>query len=158
LAEVPTLGDRGGGWVVLQFALMLAVLAVGALAPGWSEPPLASRAAAAVLLLGSGAALLVLSARELGDGLTPFPKPPAGGRLVQSGPYRLVRHPVYLGGSLIFVGLSLLLSPWSLVASALLVLTWALKSAVEERFLGERHPEYDDYRARTRFRLVPYVY
>ena len=37
LADVPSLGTRGGGWVALQFALMLAILVLGVVGPGWDD-------------------------------------------------------------------------------------------------------------------------
>ena len=105
-----------------------------------------------------GALVLVLAGRALGSGFTPFPKPAEGGELVEDGPYAFVRHPVYSGGLLVAVGISLALSPWAFVATFILAVVWALKANVEERFLRERYPAYADYCSRTRRRLVPFVY
>jgi protein-S-isoprenylcysteine O-methyltransferase Ste14 len=102
--------------------------------------------------------VVVSASRRLGRGFTPFPRPPESGKLVESGPYAVVRHPVYSGGILFFIGISLALSWWALVGTAVLAAFWALKASVEERFLADRYPEYDDYRSRTRYRLVPLVY
>jgi protein-S-isoprenylcysteine O-methyltransferase Ste14 len=150
LPEVPSLGARGGGWVALQFALLIAVLVVGLLAPGWPDDARWWLKGVGVLSVFAGALLVVQAARALGSGLTPFPEPAEGGQLVEQGPYALVRHPVYTGGLLFTTGISLALSPWAVV--------WALKASVEERFLAERYPAYADYRERTRYRLIPYVY
>jgi protein-S-isoprenylcysteine O-methyltransferase Ste14 len=158
LVEIPSLGARGGGWVALQFALLATILAVGLLAPGWPDGARWWLKGAGVLLVFGGALLIVLSARALGSGLTPFPKPAEEGELVEHGPYAIVRHPVYTGGILFAAGISLALSPWALVTTAVLALVWSLKASVEERFLAERYPDYADYRTRTRYRLVPYVY
>ncbi len=105
-----------------------------------------------------GAFVIVKAARALGSGLTPFPEPAEDARLVDDGPYAVVRHPFYSGGLLFAAGISLALSPWALVATAVLAVVWALKATVEERFLVHRYPEYAEYRTRTRYRLVPYVY
>jgi protein-S-isoprenylcysteine O-methyltransferase Ste14 len=158
LVEVPALGARGGGWVVLQFVLLAAVLGIGLLAPGWPDGARWALKAAGILLVFAGALLIVMAARALGSGLTPFPKPADMGELVADGPYAVVRHPVYSGGILFAAGISLVLSPWALAATAALAVVWALKARVEERFLRERYPAYDEYCARTRFRLVPFVY
>jgi protein-S-isoprenylcysteine O-methyltransferase Ste14 len=158
LPEVPALGARGGGWVALQFLLLATVLVLGVLAPGW---PYAARwwlKGAGVLLVFAGALVIVVAARALGSGLTPFPKPAEAGQLVEAGPYSFVRHPVYSGGILVASGISLALSPWALVPTIVLAVLWALKARVEERFLAERYPGYEAYRARTRYRLIPYVY
>jgi protein-S-isoprenylcysteine O-methyltransferase Ste14 len=77
---------------------------------------------------------------------------------VQQGPYSVVRHPVYSGGILVFAGISLALSPWSLAGTAALAVLWGLKARVEERFLAATYPGYADYAAQVRFRLAPFVY
>jgi protein-S-isoprenylcysteine O-methyltransferase Ste14 len=158
LVEVPSLGARGGGWVALQFALLAAILAVGLLAPGWPDGARWWLKGAGVLLVFGGAFLIVSAGRALGSGFTPFPKPADEGRLVDDGPYAVVRHPVYTGGILFAAGISLALSPWALIPTAALAIVWALKAQVEESFLAASYPEYEAYRARTRYRLVPYVY
>jgi len=144
--------------VVLQFVLIAAIVAVGLLAPGWPDGARWWVKGAGVVLLFAGALVLVSAGRALGSGFTPFPKPAEGGALVEEGPYAFVRHPVYSGGLLVAAGLSLALSPWSLVVTAALAVVWALKASVEERFLTARYPGYADYCSRTRYRLVPFVY
>jgi protein-S-isoprenylcysteine O-methyltransferase Ste14 len=158
LPEVPTLGARGGGWVVLQFVLLGAVLAIGLVAPGWPDGARWWLKGAAALLVAAGALVMTLAKRALGGSFTAFAKPPESGELVQDGPYAVVRHPIYSGGLLFAAGVSVALSPWALVATAALAVVWALKASVEERFLAARSPAYAGYRERTRFRLVPYVY
>ena len=96
-----------------------------------------------------GAALVAWSARELGSSLTPFPKPRAGGKLVETGPYRVVRHPIYIGGVLFAAGLSLVFSAWGLALTAVLAVFWIAKARLEERHLLRRFPEYAEYRRRT---------
>jgi protein-S-isoprenylcysteine O-methyltransferase Ste14 len=65
---------------------------------------------------------------------------------------------VYSGGILVAAGISLALSPWALVPTAVLAVFWAAKASVEERLLRERYPDYAAYCERTRYRLVPYVF
>lgn len=158
MPEVPSLGARGGGWVVIQFGLLAAIVGSGLLAGGWPDGVRWWLKGAGALLLFCGLLVIVQAARALGSGLTPFPKPAEGGELVQGGPYGVVRHPIYSGGILVAAGISLALSPWALLPTAALALVWALKAAVEERFLADRFPAYATYRRRTRYRLIPYVY
>jgi protein-S-isoprenylcysteine O-methyltransferase Ste14 len=158
MGEVPRLGARGGGWVVLQFALIAAILVLGVVAPGWPDGARWWLKGAGVLLVFAGAFVVAKAGRALGSGFTPFPRPAEGSELVETGPFAVVRHPVYSGGILFAAGISLALSPWSLVATAVLAVVWALKARVEERFLRERYPGYGAYCERTRYRLVPYVY
>lgn len=158
MAEVPSLGARGGGWVVLQFALMTAIVVAAIAGPGWPGSARAALTVAGIVLAVAGGALVVISARTLGSSLTPFPRPTHGASMVEHGPYRVVRHPIYTGGMLFFTGFSLVFSPAALVLTGALAVVWALKARVEERFLRAADPSYHEYCVRTRFRLVPFVY
>lgn len=155
---VPSLGSRGQGWVVLQFVLMAAILAAGFLAPGWPERGATALRVAGALLVAAGIALGVWAGRTLGRSLTPFPKPHAGAELVEAGPYGVVRHPIYTAGLAVFAGFGLATGPVALALAGLLACVWAMKSAVEERFLHDRYPGYEAYAGRVRSRLVPGVY
>jgi protein-S-isoprenylcysteine O-methyltransferase Ste14 len=158
LVELPRLGARGGGWVAIQFLLLATVLVLGLLAPGWPDAARWPLKLLAILLVAAGGLVLVLAGRALGTGLTPFPHPAPGAELVETGPYTVVRHPVYSGAILVVVGISLALSPWALAAAAALAVFWGMKSSVEERLLLARYPAYAEYCERTRYKLVPYVY
>jgi protein-S-isoprenylcysteine O-methyltransferase Ste14 len=137
---------------------MPAVIAVGLVAEGWpGDVAGVLKALGAVLAFGGGA-LIFLAARTLGSSLTPYPRPVAHGHVTEAGPYRFVRHPIYSGGVLFFVGYGLAFSPWALALALLLAVVWGLKAIVEERFLGAQYPGYREYTARTRYRLVPFVY
>ena len=106
----------------------------------------------------AGALVVVASGRALGSGFTPFPRPADAGALVETGPYAVVRHPVYSGGILVFAGISLALSPWALVGTAALAVVWALKARVEERFLAARTRRIPRTAHAHGHRLVPFVY
>ncbi|HEY8628525.1 MAG TPA: isoprenylcysteine carboxylmethyltransferase family protein [Gaiellaceae bacterium] len=108
-----------------------------------------------VLVAAAGAVFVVWAGRTLGKNLTPFPQPRAGGELVEHGPFRYARHPIYGGGILFFVGLALATSFAALVPTALLALLWIGKSRNEELRLAERFPGYPEYRDRVRGRFLP---
>jgi len=77
-------------------------------------------------------------------------------RVVSSGPYAFVRHPMYSGIMLFFVGVPLLLGSWWGVAMApLFAALFGIRARIEERALVEGLPGYADYAARVRYRLVP---
>jgi protein-S-isoprenylcysteine O-methyltransferase Ste14 len=79
-----------------------------------------------------------------------------GHRVVSTGPYAWVRHPMYSGTILFFVGVPLLLGSWWGVAlSPLFVILFAVRSGIEERALIAGLPGYADYTRRVRYRLVP---
>lgn len=79
-----------------------------------------------------------------------------GQRVISTGPYAIVRHPMYAGGILSFVGTPLALgSWWGLLAVVLAApaLVWRLLD--EEKFLRANLEGYADYVARVRYRLIP---
>ncbi|QHO78083.1 isoprenylcysteine carboxyl methyltransferase [Bradyrhizobium sp. CCBAU 051011] len=79
--------------------------------------------------------------------------------VVSSGPYAFVRHPMYSGIMLFFVGVPLLLGSWWGVAIApVFAVLFAIRARIEERALVEGLPGYADYAARVRYRLVPGVW
>jgi protein-S-isoprenylcysteine O-methyltransferase Ste14 len=78
--------------------------------------------------------------------------------LVTSGPYRLVRHPIYSGILVAGIGTAMALSWLWLVGFALAAIYFVYAARVEERFLTEQFPEeYPPYRRSTRM-LVPFVF
>ena len=87
----------------------------------------------------------------MGSSLSPFPRPPRDAELVDRGPYRFLRHPIYVGGVLFFAGLSLVFSIYGLILTAVLAAFWVAKAQLEERHLTERFPGYVDYKRRTLF-------
>jgi protein-S-isoprenylcysteine O-methyltransferase Ste14 len=99
----------------------------------------------------AGLVLAVWAGVTMGQSLSPFPRPPRHAELVQRGPFRYLRHPLYVGGVLFFAGLSLVFSVYALGFTAVLALFWIAKARLEERHLVARFPEYEDYRRRTWF-------
>ena len=78
--------------------------------------------------------------------------------LVRSGPYRLVRHPIYSGVLTAGVGTAVALSWLWLIAVALAGVYFIYSAITEERFLTEQFPDdYPDYRRSTKM-LVPFVF
>ena len=76
--------------------------------------------------------------------------------VISSGPYAFVRHPMYSGIMLFFVGVPLLLGSWWGVAIApAFAVLFAIRARIEERALVEGLPDYADYAERVRYRLVP---
>ena len=152
----PTNAEHGTGWVVVQFALMFAILAAGPLWraqwSGWWTWAMGG----ALLLPGAWAGLR--GSRDLGAQRTPFPQPKDDGQLITTGIYARVRHPLYL--SVIALGFAWALLWRSGPALALAVLQMPFfdrKARREERSLRERHASYDDY-ARCVKRFIPGFY
>jgi protein-S-isoprenylcysteine O-methyltransferase Ste14 len=78
--------------------------------------------------------------------------------LVSSGPYRLVRHPIYSGILLAIIGTALALSWAWLIAAAMAGGYFAYSAIIEERNLTEQFPDtYPAYKRSTKM-LVPFVF
>lgn len=147
--------DRGTGWVVSQFVAMGLVMASILVPPRWPEGAQTLLGALGGVLAVAGATIAVWASRALGRGLTPFPLPSSRGELVTNGPFRLVRHPVYAGGLVLFLGWSLYAGVVALAFTLLLGVLWDRKARLEERHLRHRYPGYEAYARRVRGRIVP---
>lgn len=82
-----------------------------------------------------------------------------GQYVVDSGPYAVVRHPMYAGALVMFAGMPAALGSWWGFLPAVLivpVLVWRLTR--EEAFLAANLAGYDGYRSRVRYRLVPFAW
>jgi len=140
--------------VALQFVLLawLVVDGVRGLAAG-----MAPADAIAFALAGFALGVWALSANRLGN-FNIRPTPRAGGRLVQHGPYRRIRHPMY--SALMLAGVAAARcstdeSTWLVLLALAAVLV--VKAGVEERGMLAQHAAYGEYRRRT-WRFVPWLF
>lgn len=160
-SRLPALGPRGEGWVAAQLVLFAAIAVAGVRDAAAREPGAAWAPAAAAAGLAGIVAGAIVAARglwDLRDSLSPFPRPVAGAPLVESGAYRLIRHPIYSGLVLAALGWGIVTGSVLAIAGAvLLFLLFAGKSQREEAWLVAVHPGYRAYQSRTR-RLIPWVY
>lgn len=77
-------------------------------------------------------------------------------RVISTGPYAYVRHPMYSGMILFFASVPLILgSTWGLAIAPLFLVLLAVRIRIEERTLIAGLPGYVDYAARVRYRLLP---
>jgi protein-S-isoprenylcysteine O-methyltransferase Ste14 len=80
-------------------------------------------------------------------------------RVVSSGPYALVRHPMYTGALAMLVGIPIALgSWWGLVAFGVMMLALIWRIFDEERFLVRNLTGYAAYKEKVRYRLIPYLW
>jgi protein-S-isoprenylcysteine O-methyltransferase Ste14 len=113
-----------------------------------------------IAIMVAGIALRFWANRTLGEFYTRTLKTIASQRVVQAGPYRIVRHPGYLGTVLFWLGAGVAATNW-LIAALLVVLMFGVYSyriyseeLILKNALGD---EYRKYSART-WRLIPLVY
>ena len=124
---------------------------------GWSHLPLWVALAGNALTV-IGFYLIFLVYRENTYGAATI-RVTADQRVISTGPYAMVRHPMYASASLYLIGTPLALgSLWGLVALVLIVpaLIWRLLD--EERLLARDLPGYTEYQRRVRYRLLPGIW
>jgi protein-S-isoprenylcysteine O-methyltransferase Ste14 len=160
--RIPSLGARGEGWVALQ----LAAIGLVAVAPAFDDQPTLVEPLASILRVGGQAivlasfGLLLWGYLELrrARAFSVMPRPIAGGQLVESGPYRLIRHPIYSALILGAVGIAAQRGSWlTLLAAVGLLAVLDLKRRREEAWLAARFEAFAAYRARTKA-FIPFVY
>ena len=106
----------------------------------------------------AGGLLLLAGLVCLGRGLTPLPYPKEDGDLVQTGPFAVVRHPMYCGGLVLALGWALLVRCWLTLGYVIALFVFLdMKSRREERWLKAKFPEYEGYQRRV-CKLIPFLY
>jgi protein-S-isoprenylcysteine O-methyltransferase Ste14 len=148
--------QRGGHWVLWQSVLMCAVVAGGVLWRGQWHARSTTLGGLFLFLIGAGCGLV--GTAGLGRNLSPFPKPLPGGRLVQTGIYGVVRHPLYVAVFCLSLSWALLWGSWPALFVALtLAPFFDAKARREEHWLREQFSDYARYEQRVK-RFIPWVY
>jgi len=136
-----------------------AVAGLDAVRYRWSSMPFA--------LVYVGAILFVLSMVLIGwvMAVNPYAESSVriqtdrGHTVVTCGPYRLVRHPMYVGSILMYLGTPLVWgSVWALVLTAVIILLFIWRTAREDQTLRQELAGYEEFTARTPYRLLPGVW
>jgi protein-S-isoprenylcysteine O-methyltransferase Ste14 len=111
-----------------------------------------------LLVLSTGFVLWVMRANSFAAPVIKI-QTERGHRVISSGPYAWVRHPMYSGTILFFAGMPLLLgSWWGLIMAPLFVVLFGFRARLEERALVAGLPGYADYLTRVRYRLIPGIW
>jgi protein-S-isoprenylcysteine O-methyltransferase Ste14 len=151
-------GTRGEWYVVAQFGLFFMTVFGSLFWRGESFPASILASVIGSILLLSGSLLFISGILRLGANLSALPYPKPESTLIETGPYRVVRHPMYSGAILIAFGWGLVIHSWLAIATALVIFVFFdLKSRREETWLKEKFRDYADYQRRVR-KLVPFIY
>jgi protein-S-isoprenylcysteine O-methyltransferase Ste14 len=151
--------SRERRWTTYLLVVIALTLGTVCFVVGWNgrSVPLPV-AAAGQILVAAGVAIVASARRTLGKHFSIHLQVDREHVLITDGPYRWVRHPLYTGDLLFYVGLPLLCGAWeALVLPVLLLALVVTRSRTEERMLGEAYPEYAAYRDRTSA-LIPGIY
>jgi protein-S-isoprenylcysteine O-methyltransferase Ste14 len=152
--------ERPQRWILaLVAASTLAILVVAGLdrRNGWSSvPPWVLAFAYVVMCAGIAVLFAVMRANAFASSVIEIGE---GQRVVDTGPYAVVRHPMYVGFLLVGVATPLALGSYgAALPVAALAAAIAARLHAEERFLAEHLPGYAEYMRRTKYRLVPGLY
>jgi protein-S-isoprenylcysteine O-methyltransferase Ste14 len=124
---------------------------------GWCPvPAYVSLAGDAMVALGLMVNLLVFRENSYGGSTIEIV---ADQRVISTGPYALVRHPMYAGVLIMITGIPLALDAWwglAIIAVAAPGLIWRILD--EEKLLRKDLPGYVEYTQKVRYRLVPYIW
>jgi protein-S-isoprenylcysteine O-methyltransferase Ste14 len=147
-------------WIRVMFLglFVYALLDIGRL--HWSDrvPPALSISALALFTLAFAWELWAISVNRFFVPVIRL-QTDRGHRVVDTGPYAIVRHPGYAGMTLMGPTCALALGSWAALAPGLVLSgLFCARAAHEDRFLAGHLEGYRDYAARVRFRLVPWIW
>ncbi len=125
----------------------------------WSRMPVALKAVGAlVLLISLYISFLTMRENPYASGVVRVQKD-RGQTVISTGPYRYVRHPMYAGACLFFLGTALLLGSWyGALCTPVFVGHFAFRAVREERVLREGLEGYGAYMDRVKHRFFPCVW
>jgi protein-S-isoprenylcysteine O-methyltransferase Ste14 len=154
-------GGRGEWYVLGQVGLLLLVI-FGPRSmpwlPAWPSAIGSVTSGMGAALIAGGILWVIAGGARLGSNLTALPHPKDDSRLIETGAYALVRHPMYCGAIWWAVGLAFWTQgPLTLGYAMLLAVFLDVKASREERWLCTRFPGYPAYQRRVR-KLIPFVY
>lgn len=149
----------GVGWVVVQailFVFYFVALIAGEPMKDFAGLIYLRSAGLLLALVGSGVSLW--SALEHRFRMSPFPRPVDGARLIESGPYRFVRHPMYSGIIAFTIGAGLAYANLAAAITGIMFFIFFMaKTGREEELLVVAVPGYRSYRSAVPWRLIPKV-
>jgi isoprenylcysteine carboxyl methyltransferase (ICMT) family protein YpbQ len=153
-------------WSEMRWRLPLILAGIIFAAPRWVPRVLTRRflpvsgvlPPVGAILVAAGLGLAVWARRHLGRNWSAQVQVKEDHALIRTGPYRRVRHPIYTGILLAFLGMAVAIGEWrGLVALLFATVSFAMKAKVEERRMLDTFPEYAGYRQESSA-LVPFVY
>src|SRR5215475_9129644 len=145
--------------ILLGMAAWIVFIALDARRFGWSAVPLWLEVAGAVMIVVSFLGWVVVFRANSFATTRVRLQPERGQTVISTGPYGVVRHPMYAYAILLMIGAPLLLgSLWGLLWLVLFLPLLAARLLGEEAMLAEGLPGYRDYAARVSYRLVPGIW
>lgn len=111
-----------------------------------------------ITMLIIGVLTLLFAVISFNQNISPFPYPGKNSKLVKSGIYSKLRHPIYTSAILLFTGYTLFWSAYfTLLLCGALVILFIKKLKFEEKYLKEKFEEYENYSKNT-YKIFPFIY
>jgi protein-S-isoprenylcysteine O-methyltransferase Ste14 len=146
-------------WVVVVQGGLIVVAALDGGRYHWSQVPIWVEIVGFVIMAGYVALNLWVMVHNAYLSAVVRIQDERGHTVATTGPYRIIRHPMYAAICLMAVGIPLALgSWWALIPGGLLFITFILRTYQEDRFLVANLSGYAEYTQRTRYRLAPGVW
>jgi len=147
----------------LSVLLMLAIMAIALLDVGrwhWSDsvPPIIQGLGLLHLILGMSLMTWSMAVNTFFSKVVRI-QDDRGHKVIDEGPYRFVRHPGYVGWTLLWLGFILAIGSWFAFGLSILgVAAIVLRTYLEDRFLKANLDGYADYASRVKWRLIPGIW
>lgn len=149
----------GVGWVIAQ-AILFVIFLMAIISGDSVEdiPGLIFAQIVGLVVAVAGSAVSIWSLMQHGWQVSPFPRPMDGANLIESGPYRYVRHPMYSGIILFTLGVGLAYAnPVAVLSSVTFLVFFMAKTGREEEMLVRSIEGYRSYRSDVPWRLIPFM-
>ena len=141
-------------WILLPTLFATAALDAGRFR--WSEMPTAVQAVGAVALIAAFVVIWWCTAANRFLSADARIQSERGQRVVQQGPYRFVRHPMYTSLIVLMIGMALILGSWlAVVPAALIGVLLVVRTSLEDRMLTTELAGYREYANQVHDRLLP---
>ncbi|MGB7831136.1 MAG: isoprenylcysteine carboxylmethyltransferase family protein [Xanthobacteraceae bacterium] len=145
--------------ISLAFVVWLVFMPLDACRFGWSHVPLWVRWIGAIAIAVSLAIVHWTVLENRYAVVVVRVQRESGQHVITTGSYRFVRHPMYAGAILLFVGTPLLLGSWyGLIGAAIIMALFCVRITIEERTLRAELEGYTEYAAGVPYRLIPGVW
>jgi len=124
---------------------------------GWSDVPMEIIIITNIVILGGY--LIIFNVFRQNSYASRIVETDKEQKVITTGLYRTVRHPMYIGVLIMYMPTPLALgSYWGLIPMALLPVALVLRILNEEKFLKENLEGYKEYCLKTKYRLIPYIW
>lgn len=154
IRRIRSRGLRNAHFLIIELVILaLAIMQLILLTP---EATTLTYAGTVIFL--AGVILTVVARFQLKQNYMPAFSANNPERIIMTGPYGLVRHPIYLGMLLFIVGFELVLEPILSVLALLSLIIFVIQINQEEKMISENLEGWKTFTEKTRYRLIPFVW